>query len=443
MMARLVKAVMLLIAWMWIMTCIGILGYHGYYRKPAKSLRSRDDAAPVIQMPAEHASEEKEPNGRIRDEEEKITPEAPVARPLKPYESPLLIFTCQRDNYLRETLQDVLKYIPDDCSVGCPVVISQDGQNRAVTNVITEFQQNFEKEKKNVPVVHLQHPSPLRRPGYHALAMHYGWALQQVFDGKAAAVGAGMLPHRVVILEEDIHVAPDFFDYFAVLSPVLDSDRTLLAVSAFNDNGFAGTVSDATRVLRSDFFPGLGWMMTRRLWKEELEPKWPDGYWDDWLREPDQRKGRHILRPEISRTFHFGVKGGASKNQFGSHLSKVQLNEKPVNWSAQDLSYLQDMQHYDRHYWSLLSASTRVVSVEEALEKSEVENVHLEYNSFGEFQLLAKQLEPPLMDDEKAGIPRTAYKGVVETRPHGEHLLFLTPPLPELQAEFALAEAVR
>jgi len=43
------------------------------------------------------------------------------------------------------------------------------------------------------------------------------------------------------------------------------------------------------------------------------------------------------------------------------------------------------------------------------------------------------------MDDEKAMVPRTAYKGVVETRPHGNHILFLTPPMEELRKEFAAA----
>jgi hypothetical protein len=28
---------------------------------------------------------------------------------------------------------------------------------------------------------------------------------------------------------------------------------------------------------RSDFFPGLGWMLTKSFW-EELEPKWPHAY---------------------------------------------------------------------------------------------------------------------------------------------------------------------
>lgn len=41
--------------------------------------------------------------------------------------------------------------------------------------------------------------------------------------------------------------------------------------------------------------------MTKKLWKE-LGPakKWaPTGYWDDWMREDEQRKGRQVIRPEV------------------------------------------------------------------------------------------------------------------------------------------------
>jgi alpha-1,3-mannosyl-glycoprotein beta-1,2-N-acetylglucosaminyltransferase len=54
-------------------------------------------------------------------------------------------------------------------------------------------------------------------------------------------------------------------------------------------------------VHRSDFFPGLGWMMLRSLWLE-LREKWPEAFWDDWIRDKNQRKNRSCLRPEISRT---------------------------------------------------------------------------------------------------------------------------------------------
>lgn len=47
-------------------------------------------------------------------------------------------------------------------------------------------------------------------------------------------------------------------------------------VSAWNDNGKIGNIDDkfAAGLYRTDFFPGLGWMMTKELW-HELSVKWP------------------------------------------------------------------------------------------------------------------------------------------------------------------------
>jgi alpha-1,3-mannosyl-glycoprotein beta-1,2-N-acetylglucosaminyltransferase len=36
-------------------------------------------------------------------------------------------------------------------------------------------------------------------------------------------------------------------------------------------------VASAEALYRSDFFPGLGWMLTKDLW-QELSPKWPKAY---------------------------------------------------------------------------------------------------------------------------------------------------------------------
>jgi alpha-1,3-mannosyl-glycoprotein beta-1,2-N-acetylglucosaminyltransferase len=235
--------------------------------------------------------------------------QAVAATPLHPvdlpkYMSPLLIFTCNRADYLKQTMTEVLKYMPKTCEIGCPLIISQDGTNTAVAAVIQNFIQQYEGE---IPIVHLMHPAATKQTAgtrganwqiaYKLLAVHYGWALRKTFDGSATP--GYPRPDRVLILEEDLHISPDFFEYFGQMAPLLDQDPTLLAVSAFNDNGKEGKIKDATRVMRSDFFPGLGWMMNRKLWDTELSSKWPDGFWDDWLREPVQRQGRHILRPEV------------------------------------------------------------------------------------------------------------------------------------------------
>jgi len=76
---------------------------------------------------------------------------------------------------------------------------------------------------------------------------------------------------RVIVVEEDIEIAPDFFELFsATASLLMDPTENLLAISAFNDNGVAELVdpeADAGLLLRSDFFPGLGWMLNCELWQ--------------------------------------------------------------------------------------------------------------------------------------------------------------------------------
>ena len=47
-----------------------------------------------------------------------------------------------------------------------------------------------------------------------------------------------------------------------------------LIISLDHDNDFTGLIH------RTDFFPGLGWMLLKKLWLE-LEPIWPEG-WDNF-----------------------------------------------------------------------------------------------------------------------------------------------------------------
>lgn len=462
--------VLFVIAWGWILVTVSMLVW--YHQGVAAGLpvviRSHLPASPVAAAVGASTKDERRRNNNHRP---MILPAAAaggnpfrhdlmttttdsdsstVLANLTPFTSPLIVFTCKRPDYLRQTLDDIYKFRETSCRMGCPIIISQDGKDPGVVQVIQEYQAVF--AEAGIPLIHLQHEAPKtanvrkRWNAYELLALHYGWALGQVFGDQLFfqlpdGTQKQLVADRLVILEEDLHIAVDFFHYFAALAPILDGDPTLLAVSAFNDNGLQGRVADATRVLRSDFFPGLGWMMTRRLWKEELSLKWPRGYWDDWLREPDQRLGRHILRPEISRTYHFGTQGGASSNQFGGTLSKVQLNTEAVDWSSfqsdGDIfghSLLKDV--FDRQYWSMLLAAKQVESVVEAEDSIRNGNsdVRLEYGDLSDFAGLAGQLG--LMTDEKAGVPRTAYKGVVETRLDGKHFLFLTPRMEDLRQSF-------
>ena len=62
----------------------------------------------------------------------------------------------------------------------------------------------------------------------------------------------------------------------------------------------------------------------RELW-DELKVKWPRSYWDDWIRNPGQRRERACLRPEISRTKTFGKVGVSNGLFFDKHLKHIVL----------------------------------------------------------------------------------------------------------------------
>ena len=327
----------------------------------------------------------------------------------------LLIVCSNRPQYLKKSLEYIVKYHPKS---SIPIVISEDGNNPEVARVIDDARKLFEdlaqgEGKAAAPFSHLHHASPSNKfyeNGYFKLADHFKAALDDVFLKDSQA-------KRVIIVEEDLQISPDFFEFFAGTMKLLDEDPNLLAVSAWNDNGFKRFVKDNKQLYRSDFFPGLGWMLTKSMW-QELSVKWPQAYWDDWLREPKQRKGRHIIRPEVSRTFHFGAHG-VSNAQYSGYLTSVYLNEEFVPFTSMDLSYLtQDRWDASYAHDAKMAKLVTMQNYQSMVETLGLKEVRIVYEGFDEpkgphptFSQLA--LWSGIMDNVKAGVPRTAYHGIV------------------------------
>eukprot|EP00639_Heterosigma_akashiwo_P032827 CAMPEP_0194744222 /NCGR_PEP_ID=MMETSP0296-20130528/100739_1 /TAXON_ID=39354 /ORGANISM="Heterosigma akashiwo, Strain CCMP2393" /LENGTH=381 /DNA_ID=CAMNT_0039656335 /DNA_START=1392 /DNA_END=2538 /DNA_ORIENTATION=+ len=313
-------------------------------------------------------------------------------------------------DYLERTLGAVLRYHPGEDTV--PIIISQDGNDAKVVGVVDAFRAQFAAKHPRVRFHHIHRPQEGnlrgggRQDGYQKLAQHFGWAFRRLWEDPALTPRAA----RVIVLEEDLEVAPDFFELFGALAPLLDTDPTLLAASAWNDNGQRAHVAEPAALLRSDFFPGLGWMATAAVLRDELLPKWPKGYWDDWLREPAQRRGRHTLRPEICRTFHFGIKG-TSNMQYGDYLTQIKLNDEFVEFGALDLGYL-GAERWAREYPAAARAAREVRAEEVKRNQISKGPVRVKFNGIQDFARKAKMLG--IMDNEKAGVPRTAYKNIVE-----------------------------
>ncbi|XP_069054416.1 alpha-1,3-mannosyl-glycoprotein 2-beta-N-acetylglucosaminyltransferase b [Lepisosteus oculatus] len=339
----------------------------------------------------------------------------PAATPA-PAVIPVLVIACDRPT-VRRCLDKLLQYRPS--AELHPIVVSQDCGHAETARVIASYGDR---------VAHLRQPDlsdPPLRPehrkfqGYYRIARHYRWALGQVFDtlGHSAAI----------VVEDDLEVAPDFFEYFRALYPLLQQDPSLWCVSAWNDNGRAGLVDagDPELLHRTDFFPGLGWLLRRELWAE-LAPKWPAAFWDDWMRRPEQRRGRACVRPEVSRTLTFGRRGVSLGQFFDQYLRDIQLNARYVAFGRLDLAYLR-REEYDRAFERRVYGAPLARAEElQAGRAPGAGPVRVQYATRDAFKALAKALG--VMDDLKSGVPRAGYRGVVSFLHRGRRVYLAPPP---------------
>uniref|UniRef100_A0A4W2FLA6 Protein O-linked-mannose beta-1,2-N-acetylglucosaminyltransferase n=1 Tax=Bos indicus x Bos taurus TaxID=30522 RepID=A0A4W2FLA6_BOBOX len=115
---------------------------------------------------------------------------------------------------------------------------------------------------------------------------------------------------------------------------LLEEDDSLYCISAWNDQGYEHTAEDPALLYRVETMPGLGWVLRKSLYKEELEPKWPTPEklwdWDMWMRMPEQRRGRECIIPDVSRSYHFGIVGLNMNGYFHeAYFKKHKFNTVP------------------------------------------------------------------------------------------------------------------
>lgn len=340
-------------------------------------------------------------------------PEPP--EPPEPPVIPVLVLACDRSS-VRRCLDKILRYRPS--ARRFPVIVSQDCGHAETARVIASYGQ---------AVAHIRQPDlsdiavpPEHRKfqGYYRISRHYRWALGQVFRT--------FRYRAAIVVEDDLEVAPDFFEYFQAVLPLLQRDPSLWCISAWNDNGKEAMVDAAHAELlyRTDFFPGLGWLLLAELW-DELEPKWPPAFWDDWMRQPEQRRGRSCVRPEVSRTMTFGRKGVSHGQFFDQYLKFIKLNDRFVPFTQLDLSYLKK-EEYERFFLQQVYSAPEI-QIEELQKDAGRDSgpVRLQYRGRDSFKALAKALG--LMDDLKSGVPRAGYRGIVSFVCRGRRV-FLAPP---------------
>ncbi|XP_038217823.1 alpha-1,3-mannosyl-glycoprotein 2-beta-N-acetylglucosaminyltransferase [Zerene cesonia] len=328
---------------------------------------------------------------------------------------PVLVIACDRIT-VKRCLDNLVKFRPNKETF--PIIVSQDCGHNATYQVIKQYTDSDptisvvkQPDLSEIPLTRAK----VKFKGYYKIARHYKFALNYVFRS---------LGHEaVIIVEDDLDISPDFFEYFQGTYPLLLKDPSIWCISAWNDNGKKELIDLSRPELlhRTDFFPGLGWVLRSETW-DMLEPKWPEAFFDDWLRDPENTQGRACIRPEVSRTYSFGKVGVSKGLFFDLHLRYMQLNMEFVEFTKHNLTYLiKDV--YDDSLTSLVY-SLPESSAEEVIAGVGSGPVRVAYSNAKTYQKAAKKLG--LMDDFRSGIPRTAYRGIVTCYIRGRRV-YLAP----------------
>ncbi|KAJ8367126.1 hypothetical protein AAFF_G00330880 [Aldrovandia affinis] len=227
------------------------------------------------------------------------------------YNVPVAVIAGNRPNYLYRMLRSLL---------------SAHGAN---PQMITVFIDGYYEEPMDVVELFglkgVQHtPISIKNA---RVSQHYKASLTATFNLHPDA-------NFAIVLEEDLDISIDFFSFLSQTIHLLNEDESLYCISAWNDQGYEHTAEDPSLLYRVESMPGLGWVLKKSLYKDELEPKWPTPEklwdWDMWMRMPEQRKGRECVIPDISRSYHFGIIGLNMNGYFHEvYFKKHRFNTVP------------------------------------------------------------------------------------------------------------------
>lgn len=369
-------------------------------RLQSKMQSQLSDTYDLLQRVKSHLKKTEE---KLSGSEESAVNNVDIIQSIRQPLLPVLVIACDRVT-VKRCLDNLVKFRPNKDIF--PIIVSQDCGHNETYQVI----KSYTDSDPSITVVRQPDLSEIPLPrqkvkfkGYYKIARHYRFALNHVF--------VEMDHEAVIIVEDDLDISPDFFEYFLGTYPLLFQDPSIWCISAWNDNGKKALIDLSRPELlhRTDFFPGLGWLLRKDTWLQ-LEPKWPDAFFDDWLRNPENTDGRACIRPEVSRTYSFGKVGVSKGLFFDMHLRYMQLNTEFVEFTKLNLTYL-IKDTYDKTLTSLVY-SLPEMSAEDAMSGSGTEPaVRVSYSTAKTYQRAAKKLG--LMDDFRSGIPRTAYRGIV------------------------------
>ncbi|KAG6410966.1 hypothetical protein SASPL_129039 [Salvia splendens] len=329
----------------------------------------------------------------------------------------VVVMACNRADYLDRTIKSILTYQSPVASK-YPLFISQDGPDPKVKSTALSYDQLSYMQHLDYEPVHTERPGEMI--AYYKIARHYKWALDQLFykhKFSRVIILEGVYELMFLILSslfvlftlsisqhaDDMEIAPDFFDFFEAGAALMDRDKSIMAISSWNDNGQKQFVHDPCKL--------VPYKDSSKLLKNCL------------------RTISSVLEiVSLSTCIHEDIfSQGSSMGQFfKQYLEPIKLNDVQVDWKSMDLSYLEE-DKYVEHFADLVKKATPIQETNAVLKASNIKgDVRILYQDQQNFEQIASQFG--IFEEWKDGVPRAAYKGVVVFRYQTPKRVFLVGP---------------
>eukprot|EP01083_Nonionella_stella_P189567 701330_1 len=295
----------------------------------------------------------------------------------------IVILTYNRPQQLLRTVNS-LKSLEGVTSY--QIYISQDGHVGSTTNTIRNTLHAIPYTQSSDDITIIKHIVHEQARNAHEptskLAIHYKFMFDIIFNE---------LRHsHAIILEDDMIFSADFLEYFAATVPLLnDEQNDLFCISSWNDYGQTFFNHDGNTLFRTDYFPGLGWLLKKSLWNE-IEALFPDDHWDHFMRIDTIAKGRDCIYPDVSRNYNIGEIGSTMDNQwYNMYLKPMQFDEHSrVQFRELDLTYL-SKDNYEADMIDLFKNKAKFIGIfPQDSTKILRQLSHPDVGTYGEFMLI-------------------------------------------------------
>lgn len=233
------------------------------------------------------------------------------------------------------------------------VIVSQSGNHKQTTDLL-ETNYGFLERIRNVEVLNDKRVD-------NKIANHFKWTFERVFEYPECNEG-------VIVIEDDLELSPDFLEYFELTIPVVENDDTLITASLWNDIGYINNSKDKARILRTNYFPGLGWWLSKKVWDDLLKDDWPTREWDWYVRAVANKNKLDSLIPEVPRDYHVANSGTYMRKAFfDRHFKNININrDSEFRWSKRAVEFLSPSKTYKEYIMSVIDDANQINTIDAA-----------------------------------------------------------------------------